>query len=256
MRSNLLASRVVAGSLAGVLAGLMASAAGGACAAAGSAVKQPFEPPPSADLRYKVAAKQKGFSLSGEALITWRASADKYSASAESRVPLLGKISDNRSHGTIDGFGLAPAEFYEKRYRKEPTTTVFNRESRVISFADGKTVALKGGEQDRVSVTWQLASLARAAGERFKPGSEWSFVVASRKDAEPWTFKVLKRETVSTGVGELEAMHVMRAARPGNKDQTLDIWLAPGKEWYPVKLKFSDNGNEFIEQTLEKITKR
>ena len=203
-----------------------------------------------------MAAQQKGFALSGEALITWRAAAGKYSTSAESRVPLLGKISDNRSHGTIDGFGLAPAEFYEKRYRKEPTTTVFNRDGKLISFPDGKTTALKGGEQDRVSVTWQLASLARAAGERFKPGSEWVFVVVGRKDAEPWTFKVIKRETVSTGVGEVEAVHVVRAARPGNKDQTLDIWLAPGKEWYPVKLRFTDNGNETIEQTLEKITKR
>jgi hypothetical protein len=249
MRNHLLTSLVAAG--------LLASATGGAWAASFSAVKQPFELPPSADLSYRVAAQQKGFALNGEALLTWRAApAGKYSASAESRVPLLGKISDNRSHGAIDAFGLAPAEFYEKRYRKEATTTVFNRDRKLINFPDGKTTALKGGEQDRVSVTWQLAALARAAGERFKPGSEWTFVVAGRSDAEPWTFKVVKRETLRTGVGELEAVHVTRAARPGNKDQTLDIWLAPGKEWYPVKLRFTDNGNEAIEQTLEKITRR
>jgi hypothetical protein len=250
MRRNLLISLVAAG--------LLAAAAGGAGAAGHSAaVKHPFELPPSADLSYRVAAQQKGFSLSGEALITWRAApAGKYSASAESRVALLGKISENRSQGAIDAFGLAPAEFYEKRYRKDATTTVFNRDSKVISFADGKTTPLKGGEQDRVSVTWQLVAVARAAGERFKPGSEWVFVVAGRSDAEPWTFKVVKRETLSTGVGEVEAVRVMRAARPGNKDQTLDIWLAPGKEWYPVKLRFTDHGNEAIEQTLDKITRR
>lgn len=248
MQSNLLTSLVAAG--------LLASASNAVLAAGNGDGKPPFELAPSADLSYRVAAQQKGFSLSGEALLTWRAGAGKYAASAESRVPLLGKISDNRSHGTVDASGLAPAEFYEKRYRKDPTTTVFNRDSKLIIFADGKTAPLKGGEQDRVSVTWQLASVARAAGERFKPGSEWTFVVASRKDAEPWTFRVGKREKVSTGVGELEAVHVTRAVRPGNKDQTLDIWLAPGKEWYPVKLKFTDNGNEAVEQTLEKITRR
>lgn len=248
MRSNLLTSLVAAGLLAG--------AAGGALAAGSSAGNPPFELPPSADLSYQVAAQQKGFALRGEALLSWRASAGTYSASAESRVPLLGKISDNRSHGTIDGQGLAPAEFYEKRYRKEATTTLFNRDSQTITFPGGKTMPLKGGEQDRVSVTWQLAALARNAGARFKPGSEWTVVVAGRSDAEPWTFRVVKRELVRTGVGALEAVHVTRAVRPGNRDQTLDLWLAPGKEWYPVRLRFTDNGNQTIEQTLDRITRR
>jgi hypothetical protein len=249
MRSNLLKSVVVGG--------LLAAAAGGAWAAERSAVKRPFEVPPSADLNYRLAAQHKGFGLNGEATITWRAADGKYAVGVESRVPLLGKLSDNRSEGAIDAFGLAPAEFYEKRYRKDPTTTVFNRDSKTITFTDGKlTYPLKGGEQDRVSVTWQLASVARAAGGRFKPGSEWIFFVAGRRDAEPWTFKVVKRETVRTGVGEVDAVHIVRAPLPGNKDQTLDIWLAPGKEWYPVKLRFTDNENESIEQTLEKITKR
>jgi hypothetical protein len=249
MRSNLLTS-VLAG-------GLLAAAMGGAWAAGHSAVKRPFDLPPSADLNYRVAAQQKGFGLNGEGLITWRAADGKYAVGVESRVPLLGKLSENRSQGTIDGFGLAPAEFYEKRYRKEPTTTVFNRDSKTITFTDGKlSYPLKGGEQDRVSVTWQLASLGRAAGERFRPGSEWTFFVAGRRDAEPWTFKVVTRETVRTGVGEVEAVHLVRAPLAGNKDQTLDIWLAPGKEWYPVKLRFTDNGSESIEQTLEKITRR
>jgi hypothetical protein len=249
MRSKSLKS-VVAG-------GLLALAAGGAWAAENSAVKRPFELPPSADLHYQVTARQKGFGVNGEALITWRAADGKYAVGAESRVPVLGKLTDNRSQGTIDGFGLAPAEFYEKRFRKDPTTTVFNRDSKTITFTKGKqTYPLKGGEQDRVSVTWQLAAVARAAGERFKPGSEWTFVVAGRSDAEPWTFKVVKRERVRTGLGEVDAVRVLRQPRPGDKDQTLDIWLAPGQEWYPVKLRFTDNGGEFIEQTLEKITKR
>jgi hypothetical protein len=249
MRSNLLTS-VVAG-------GLLAAAAGGAWAAEHSAVKRPYDVPPSADLSYRLAAQVKGFGLKGEANISWRVAAGKYTVGVESRVPLLGKLSDNRSQGTIDGFGLAPAEFYEKRYRKDPTTTVFDRDTKTITFTDGKlSYPVKGGEQDRVSVTWQLASVARAAGERFKPGSEWTFFVAGRRDAAWWTFKVVNREAVRTGVGEVEAVHIVRTPLPDNKDQTLDIWLAPGKEWYPVKLRFTDNDNESIEQTLEKITKR
>jgi hypothetical protein len=53
---------------------------------------------------------------------------------------------------------------------------------------------LKGGEQDRTSATWQLIAYARAAGDKFKPGSEWKMFVAGRRDAEPWSFKVLATE--------------------------------------------------------------
>jgi hypothetical protein len=237
---------------------LLAAAVGGAWAAdEHPSVKRPFDLAPSADLSYELTARQRGFSLSGEALITWRAGDGKYMVNAESRVSLLGKLTENRSQGTIDSFGLAPSEFYEKRFRKEPTTSTFNRENKTLSFSEGKeSYPLKGGEQDRASVTWQLVAIARAAGERFKPGSTWSFFVAGRRDADPWTFRVIKREKIHTGLGDLDAVHVLREPMPDNNDQALDIWLAPSQEWYPVKLRFSDDEKDFVEQTLTKVTKK
>jgi hypothetical protein len=221
------------------------------------AVKRPFDLAPSADLTYELAARQRGFSLGGEAVITWRAGDGKYMVNAESRVSLLGKLTENRSQGTIDSFGLSPSEFYEKRFRKEPTTSTFNRESKTLSFSEGKeSYTLKGGEQDRASVTWQLVAVARAAGDRFKPGSTWPFFVAGRRDADPWTFRVLKREKVHTGLGDIDAVHVIREPLADASDQALDIWLAPSQDWYPVKLRFSDNDKDFVEQTLTKLTKK
>jgi hypothetical protein len=221
------------------------------------AVKRPFDLPPSAELTYDLMARQSGFSLSGKAVITWRAGDGKYQVNAESRVSLLGKITENRSQGAVDTFGLAPAEFYEKRFRKDPTTSTFDRSAKVLSFSDGKqTYPLKGGEQDRASVTWQLVAQARAAGAAFKPGSTWPFFVAGRHDADPWTFKVQKREKISTPMGEFEAVHVVREQTAAIKGQSLDLWLAPSQEWYPVKLRFSDDDKDFVEQSLEKIVKK
>jgi hypothetical protein len=221
------------------------------------AVKRPFDPAPSADLTYDLTARQRGFSLSGEAVITWRAGDGKYLVNAESRVSLLGKLTENRSQGTIDSFGLAPGEFYEKRFRKDPTTSTFNRDTRTLSFSEGKqTYQLKGGEQDRASVTWQLVGLARAGADKFKPGATLPFFVAGRRDADPWIFRVLSREKIHTGIGELEAVHLARDPMPDNKDQSLELWLAPSKEWYPVKLRFSDNDKDFVEQTLSKLTRK
>ncbi|MFC5481274.1 DUF3108 domain-containing protein [Massilia suwonensis] len=250
MRSNLLK-----GGAAAVLLSL------GLQVQAAAPVKRAVELPPAADLSYELNAQQRGFGLKGEALIAWRNSGNsdgKYEVNVEARVPLIGKLTEYRSRGTVDSYGLAPDEFYEKRYRKDATTTTFERDNKTITFTDAKEpYVLKGGEQDRASVTWQLASVARAAGEsKFKPGSEWSFVVAGRRDAEPWTFKVVKREKIQTGMGELDTLLVTREPRADGKSESVDIWLAPGQEWYPVKLRFHDGERETIEQTVTKITRK
>ncbi|MGI4718849.1 MAG: DUF3108 domain-containing protein [Janthinobacterium lividum] len=245
--------------LAGALGSALAQDAPAAQAAqaAQAAAKRPFELPPSADLHYELQARQRGFGLKGEAIVTWRAGDGKYSVGAESKVPLLGTITDDRSSGAIDAWGLAPAEFVEKRMRKDPTTTTFDREAKALRFSESKQVyPLKGAEQDRVSITWQLAAVARAADDKFKAGSEWPFFVAGRRDAEHWVFKVVRREKVRTGLGEVDAVLVSRLPLPDKKDQALEIWLAPQHEWYPVKLRYQEGEKEQIEQTLNTVTKR
>jgi hypothetical protein len=228
-----------------------------AAAHADAPAPRPTDPPPSADLQYKITARQKGISLSGDAQVSWRAGEGKYSVATESRAQILGKILESRSEGEIDAFGLAPAQFAEKRFRKEQTIASFDRSARTLSFNTGKqNYPLAGGEQDRSSVQWQLAALARAQPAKFTPGSEWKFFVAGRKDADAWVFKVVKREKIATGLGQLDAVHLEKAPPADSKDQHIDLWLAPGRDWYPVQVRFSDEDGEFVEQTIEKITKK
>lgn len=80
--------------------------------------------------------------------------------------------------------------------------------------------------------------------------------VAGRKEAQAWSFKVVKREKIVTGIGEVEAVLLSKAPPPGDKDQTVDLWLAPAYDWYPVQLRYSDEDGEFIEQTVDKISKK
>lgn len=248
MRSNLFKCSV--------LAGLLALGVSTAMAAPAAPVKRAVELPPSADLAYDLNAQQKSIGLKGDALIAWRAGDGKYDVNVEARVQLLGKLNEYRSQGAVDAYGLAPDTFTEKRYRKDATTTTFVRDENVISFSGAKLpYVMKGGEQDRASVTWQLASVARAAGEaKFKPGSEWTFIVAGRRDAEPWTFKVIKQEKIRTGMGELDTIHVKREPRDSRGD-SVEVWLAPGQEWYPVKIRFEDE-RDTIDQTVKSITRK
>jgi hypothetical protein len=232
-----------------ILAGLLSAAPVLACAA------QKINPPPSVDLAYKIKARQKGIPLEGEALVHWNAGPNSFSATNEARAILVGKILDAKSEGAIDAYGLAPVRFAEKRFRKPSTTTSFDRAANTIRFsASDLTYPIKGGEQDRNSVIWQLISIARAAPAKFKPGTQWSFFVAGQRDAEQWTFKVIRQEKIRTPLGDLNTLHIDRAPPPDSQDQQLDIWLAPSLEWYPVRLSFSDDNGDYIEQTLQTLT--
>lgn len=220
-------------------------------------IKRAVDIAPSADLTYKIEARQKGISLGGEALVSWRASERGFSASNVSKAQILGKILENRSEGAIDDYGLAPVRFHEKRFRKDPTTANFDRAAKLISFENDKmTYPILGGEQDRGSAQWQLTAVARAQPEKFVPGSEWKFFVAGRRDAEVWSFKVVGRENIKTGMGNMAALHFTKAPPPDQKGQHLDLWLAPAHDWYPVKLRFSDEDGEFVEQTIQAIVKK
>lgn len=216
--------------------------------------KHKFNLPPSADLSYAIKARQSGFPLEGNATVHWMVSDKKFSVANEARTPLFGKVLDSKSEGEIDDFGLAPLSFTEKRFRREATTTSFDRQAHTIHFtASEQTYPIKGGEQDRNSAIWQLISVARAVPSRFKPGSEWTFFVAGQRDADPWTFKVVKQEKIDTPLGAINTLHVIKASPPDSKEQQVDIWLGPQHEWYPVRLRYTDADGDFIEQTLEQI---
>ena len=235
------------------------SAAGGGPAIAAdqpAGIVHKISLPPSADLQYKIKAQQSGLTIDGTGQVKWQAGNGKFSVSTETRASLFGKVLEANSSGDVDQFGLAPAVFNDKRFRKQPTITTFDRQSKTISFSTSEqTYPIKGGEQDRNSVIWQLISVARGSEGKFKGGSEWRFFVAGQRDAEPWVFKVVGTEKLRTALGDVNAVHVLRAPPPDDKGQKLDIWLAPSMEWYPAKLRFTDPDGEYIEQTLEAIAR-
>lgn len=216
-----------------------------------------FKAAPSAQLQYAVKSRQSGFTLSGVSTVNWQAQDGKYRVTSETVASLLGKIVESSSEGQFDEQGLAPAQAVEKRIRKDRAVTTFRRDSRTIAFAnaDDEPAQLKGGEQDRLSVLWQLVGQARANPERFAKDAKFDVVVAGPHRADRWEFRVVGRETIDTPLGPQSAVHLNRT--PASRgDQALDIWLAPKLEWYPLRLRYTENDGDFIEQTLDKITPR
>lgn len=224
-------------------------------AAAAPATKYKTDLPPSAELAYTIKARQKGIPLEGDGTMRWSFQGGRFHATNEARAVLIGKILDARSEGGVDTFGLAPASYFEKRFRKEPATTSFDRAAGTIRFTNSEqTYPIKGGEQDRNSVIWELVAVARGARGKVKSGASWDFVVAGVRDAEPWSFRVVRQEKIGTPLGELNTLHITRVRPADSTDQHIDIWLAPSMEWYPVRIRYSEDDGDYIEQTLRAIS--
>lgn len=211
---------------------------------------------PSAQLQYQIKSNHSGISLTGKATINWQVTdttPDKtYSITSETRAALFGKILEANSAGRIDSFGLAPNKYEEKPFNKSPMQTTFDRKAKQIRFSESDNIfPIKGGEQDRTSAIWQLVNIARASPTKFVPKSRWSFFVAGRRDVEKWTFVVEKKVSLSTLLGKITTIHLSKVT----PDQRIDIWLAPGLEWYPVRIQFRDQNGDTIDQNLESINK-
>lgn len=227
------------------------------CAALPAFAKEPpkTDLPPSADLRYNITAKQSGFNITGNATVKWFNDGKNYRIFADTHAMIIGKILEASSEGAIDTHGLAPTRFYEKPFRKPAATSTFDRTGKEISFEQSNNhYPINGGEQDRTSIVWHLVSIARANARQFKPGAEWEFFVVGPRDAEPWRFSVVQNEKIKTPLGDLDTVHIFRAPPPDDKDQKLDIWLAPSQNWYPVRIRFTDPNGDYIDQKVESIT--
>jgi len=219
--------------------------------------KRAFSLPPPVDLVYSIKARQRGIAINGDATVQWRHGDGRYSLHAVSHAGLFGKILENHSEGVIDDYGLAPATFQEKRFRKEPTSVTFHRDSKTITFSKGdESYPIKGGEQDRTSAPWQLVAQARSAPDKFTAGSQWAYFVAGRRDAESWVFRTVGRETVQTGAGAVEAVHFVKSPPKGDAHQQVDLWLAPGLDWYPVRILFVDEDGDYVDQLLQKVVRK
>jgi len=145
------------------------------------------------------------------------------------------------STGALDGAGVAPERYLDRRRGRGAQAANFRRDSGRISYS-GPTVEwpLPAGAQDRLSWLPQLAGIVAAAPERWRQGQEIRlFVSGARGDADVWTFRVLGPETLAElPGGPAETLRLLREPeRP--YDLRAEVWLDPAHHHMPVKARFS-----------------
>jgi len=218
-----------------------------------AAVHYETKPPPSAELKYDVKALNKGQTYYGSGKITWQTDGGSYTINGEAGALFISAL-DFKSEGEINDFGVAPVLYTEKKFRKSATNTHFHRERNTITFsASTNSYPRSGGEQDRASIVWELASIGRGDAGKMVPGGVIDLFVAGDRDAETWRFQILGQEEITVGTGTVTTWHLARKPQQGSYEKTLDIWLAPQQQWYPVKLRYTENNGDYLDMSLSKL---
>jgi uncharacterized protein DUF3108 len=194
-------------------------------------------------LRYQVAAQVRGQAWAGEGELVWRHDGENYEAKLETSAPLL-PTRTQRSTGRITAEGLAPLRFSEKARTEEAAH--FQRDAGKVSFSSNKPdAALLAGAQDRLSVLLQLGAMLAGQPRKFPPGATIAIQTAGTRDAEPWLFTVEQEELLDLPGGMVNALKLTRQPRK-EFDQRVELWLAPGMDYVPVRLRLTQPNGESV----------
>lgn len=229
-------------------------------ASAAPATQEPAPPlfdkislPPAAELVYSVIAAKEGRKLEGRGTINWQPNGEQYAITGDAGILFFTVIS-YKSTGSVNASGIAPELYVEKRFRKSETNTHFHRERKTITFsASTNSYESKGGEQDRASVIWQIAALGRGDGAKFTPGLAFEILIAGTRSASNWRIYVNGKEDIQLDGKPTEAWHLTLMPAEPSSELQFELWLAPKKEWYPVKLHYADRNDGYLELLLTKL---
>ena len=210
-------------------------------------------PPPSAELSYAVVGFRNGSRTTGHGKIVWKQDGQRYSLTGEVGV-LVFTLLSYKSVGEVGQIGLAPTTYAEKRIGRSQTNTHFQRERNTISFsASTGSYPYKGGEQDRGTWIWQLASLGRGDPDKFEAGLVFDMSVAGHKSLDGWRVYVNGRENVELPQGPVGSWRLSVVPGENSFDKQFDLWLAPDRDWYPVMLRHIDKAGNSVEMMLTHV---
>jgi hypothetical protein len=213
--------------------------------------------PPSAELALDVLRiDADGTTWNGVGAMTWRQDGSRYSMTVEAGLSVLVtrvNLLVLTSEGQIDDNGIAPDKATEKRKGRSLTATHFNRDQGRVTFsASALSYPLLPGTQDKATLPFQLAGIARADINQLQGNID--LFVGEDREANVFRFNLIGEEELETKMGRLLTWHLSRPPKPGTYSSKLDIWLAPGSGWYPVQIRNTEANGAVTTQSVTHIT--
>jgi hypothetical protein len=130
-------------------------------------------------------------------------------------------------------------------------TTKLDDAGKTYVYKDSKGTKLapyRPGLLDQHSLT--LALIADLTAQ--KKGPSFVYMVVNREKVEPYTFKIVATQTISTALGKLDTIRVDRI-RESSNGKTTRIWFAVDKNYMPVLIQQNDENGDDIEMRIAAI---
>ena len=198
-------------------------------------------------LHYQVSAHTRNLLLHGTGELVWRHDGERYEAKLEVSAPLLpSRI--QRSTGSISADGLAPLRFTDKS-RSEQAANFQRDEGKVTSSNETNRMRhcclerrndfvgdVPTGRTDRGAIpassapAQRLPSKPRARARLSSGFSQWK-----------------KRNSFSFPAGNVAAIKLTRNPRK-EFDIKVELWLAPGMDYVPVRLRLTQPNGDWLDQ--------
>lgn len=181
--------------------------------------------------------------------LVWLQDGSRYDARLTLKL-LFSTIRSQHSTGRIGPSGIEPERYSESR-KAEVASHFVRDQGQVIFSNNAPPVPLLAGAQDRLSVMMQLGGLLAGDPGRYPAGSKISVQTVGPRDAGVWVFVVGEEEKLSLPAGEYTARKLTRSPRQ-EFDSKLELWLAPGYGYLPVRIKQTEPNGNFADAQLRK----
>ncbi|HEV7912818.1 MAG TPA: DUF3108 domain-containing protein [Albitalea sp.] len=234
-----------------------AAVATAASAPSAAASAPAFAWPASTRLSYVLTGNFRG-EIHGSAQVEWVRIGSRYQVHLDVTVglgfaPLLTRRMT--SEGQLGPDGLAPERYDEDSkvaFRERRRGTIRFEPHRVV-MSDGAVRERWPGMQDAASQFVQLTYLFTTRPDLLASGQVVEVPLALPRSVDRWLYDVLETETLYTGFGPVDAVHLKprRVARPGS-DLTAEIWFAPTLAYLPVRIRIRQDAETFIDLMISR----
>ena len=187
----------------------------------------------------------------GRTLQTWTIDDQTYRLSSSSETTgLAGFIRpyqlDYVSEGRVDASGFHPESFSVRRGRNGTRQYAARFDWNAGELTLGpvsapRKVALPGGTLDVLAFIYQLSRAQLAPGR-----VQVSVTTGNR--LETYTLEIGAEEDMEVPTGTIRALPVRQLRKPGQ--ESMEIWLAPDRQYLPVRIRFLDRNGEISGEQL------
>ncbi len=154
------------------------------------------------------------------------------------------------SSGAVTAAGLRPEQFDYGRLddASKNVSAAFDWRARQLHLTfDGRneTIALPPDTQDRVSLMYQFMFLP---AEKF---GDLAFNMTNGKKIEPYRYHLAGTELIDTPLGKLNTLRLVKQREAD--DNAVEVWLAPERNFFPVRLLILENDGSKFEQVITRL---